>query len=647
MQQLVRVGIPSEGLSRHVDPGMMTTRVDDTDFLLIPKGLSAEKVQQIPRAQIQGLRVATGVLVGEREIRTAPGRIARFGNTIYTGGTSGTITIYARRAPSFLFGNVLVAVRQERLTGTATATTAGRLVDSTSPFRPSHVGRVVRNTTASLQTVITGFLNPDEVEVADDVFESGDEYWIAIRSDVVGMAPYISDGYIPLNDSTVLGELNDDDAVDIVQFQNRAFIISANNRGAILYKNQFRALGLRECRDNNTLVVSVSAAGAVTGKYKWALCFEDSDSFRTSPPLAIENAGDYYTLAGKRLNLSSLPTNTIDTWTHFVLFRRKDEWDQWYQVARVAKATGAIEDNVVDGVALASNTLNPYRYMAAGWRRMFTCRNRAFFYGGNRLEIHGALSATKDSDVVTLSAPYTAEDWMVGKDIQIGKEATVSYQIRAMMGDHELQLVVAWDGETVLTQDGVIGTDQNRLAWTFDSYGDAEMVSPYYFVDVNPDDGDEIMHCAPVQDYPIVLKRRGVYLVRIGQIVDPVGCEVPDVDVSVLDLQCPLGCVGPWAAAMDTRGWLFWFSGQTGVMVFDGSSFRCASEAIRDRLLELDPEQFYSARMVHDPTANEMYLGNLMDLAGLSVGLVLNLDTGRWRELADLEIRASCAAMVK
>jgi hypothetical protein len=61
--------------------------------------------------------------------------------------------------------------------GTATATSAGHLIDTTlNPFVPGDVGRKVWNTTDDTYTYITAYNSASDVSVNDDIFTSGEGY---------------------------------------------------------------------------------------------------------------------------------------------------------------------------------------------------------------------------------------------------------------------------------------------------------------------------------------------------------------------------------------------------------------------------------------------------------------------------------------
>jgi len=64
--------------------------------------------------------------------------------------------------------------------GTASATSAFRLIDTTNPFAffGVYVGDIVYNTTDNTQTTIVSGISLTELELADDIFVSGDDYEI-------------------------------------------------------------------------------------------------------------------------------------------------------------------------------------------------------------------------------------------------------------------------------------------------------------------------------------------------------------------------------------------------------------------------------------------------------------------------------------
>lgn len=886
------IAIPSPGLIASLDPGLMVAGDP-----------------QSGQGQAVGFRSFRNMLADRESIRTSYGRTAILGNRIYVGGTSSKIAVYLRKDTTRFFGNLLVAVRQFRVTGTAKPTAAGYLSDTNNVhFTPDMVGRIAYNVSSPGYTVITAFVNSTKLQVADDIFVYPNDYWIATRSEVVAMAPFVTDGSIVFADETLLGEMEDDEFLEIVVFQNRAYLLSGTNRGAIVYKNSFRLIGLTECTDNNSLSVDLTYFGVLSGNYKWALCWYDQATYKISPPLIIDNSGDWYTLTTKRLVIdpTTLPTSSTDTYTHLLLYRKKDEWDDWYRVAEITKdanassgtttaaaakyliSTGAFDiddigmlavntlseqaaritkllnanevlletdiflgdqaytitdgittsaaanklidsgaswdssvigkrvhdsafnwatitgvdsptqlalnadifssgeayticevttgfgtkilndsgagfdstlvgkkvhnesaqwayvvevistselrlsadifsasgegyrfetgrnttttpnklidqrasfdgtyvgkvlyneagthatitavdfawqlalsagifdswtgesfgiafgDNVADSVALASNVLIPDRDPPCGFTRIFTYRNRAHFYGGYALRINGGVSTTQGSAVVTLAAGYTTAEWMIGSKIfisPIGSASVLAYEVRRILSSTQLELVSNWTDASVSGGNARIVSDANRIAFAYQNFGDAEMLNAWYLIDVEPEDGDLIMHCAEVQERLVVLKRRNVYLVVIPPVVDEIDATIPEVFYRIVSLGCKQGCVGPRAACHDHEGNLYWFAGDAGVLRYDGAQIRELSGAVRDRIREMDTDSFYDAVLFFEPNGREIILANLTTTAGeADVALAFSLKTGGWREMADFDVRAVCAVAVK
>lgn len=884
------IAIPSPGLVASLDPGLMV--IHDP---------------QSGETQAVGFRSFRNMLADRESIRTLYGRTAILGNRIYAGGTSSKIAVYLRKDATRLFGNLLVAVRQYRVTGTAKPTAAGYLSDTTNGhFTPEMVGRIAYNVSNPGYTVITAFVNPTKLQVADDIFVYPNDYWIGARSEVVAMAPFVTDGSIVFADETLLGEMEDDELLEMVVFQNRAYLLSGTNRGAIVYKNSFRLIGLTECTDNNSLSVDLTYFGLLTGNYKWALCWYDPGTYKIGPPLIIDNSGDWYTLTTKRLVIdpTTLPSSATDTYTHLLLYRKRDEWDDWYRVAEITKdanassgtttaaaakyliSTGAFDiddvgmlavntaseqaaritkllnanevlletdiflgdqaytiadgittsaaanklidsgaswdssvigkrvhdsalnwatitgvdsptqlalnanifssgeayticevttgaaanrlndsgagfdstlvgkkvhnesaqwayvvevistselrlsanifgsgegyrfetgrnttvtanklidqrasfdgtyvgkvvyneagthatitgvdyawqlalsadifsswtgesfgitfgDNVADSVALASNVLIPDRDPPCGFTTMFVYRNRAHFYGGYALAISGGVSTTQGSAVVTLGAGYTTAEWMIGSKIfisAIGSTSVLAYEVRRILSSTQLELVSNWSDASVSGGNARIVSDPNRIAFAYQNFGDAEMLNVWYLIDVEPEDGDLIMHCAEVQERLVVLKRRNVYLVVVPPVVDEVDATIPEVFYRIVSLECGQGCIGVRAACHDHEGNLYWFAGDAGVLRYDGARIQELSGAVRDRIRQLDTNKFHDAILFFEPNGREIVLGNLTATDGeTDLALAFSLETGQWREMADFDVRAVCTVAV-
>jgi hypothetical protein len=307
---------------------------------------------------------------------------------------------------------------------------------------------------------------------------------------------------------------------------------------------------------------------------------------------------------------------------------------------------------MIDSVALASNVLIPDRDPPCGFTGMFVFRNRAHFYGGYRLAITGGASATNGSAVVTLSAGYTTDEWMIGAKVFIAAGGSTSvrpYAVRRILTTTTLELVSNWADASVSSGNAVILTDPNKIVFSYQTFGDVEMANVFYEIDVAPNDGDLLMHCAVVRDRVICLKKRAVYLLAMAEVVDEADSTPPQVNYRALSLGCEQGCVGPRAAVQDAMGNLYWFAGDGGVWRYDGGRAMEISGAVRDYPRRLDTELLYYAVMMFEPNNNEIVVGNLTfdDGSQDKIALAVDLDTGAWREMADLDLSAWATVQVQ
>jgi len=89
-------------------------------------------------------------------------------------------------------------------TGTTTATTATKLVDSAASFTTSvEVGNIVVNTTDNTMTNITAIDSATTLSVADDIFTSGETYTIYKQPETGGAILYVGgSGNIKLTTSS-------------------------------------------------------------------------------------------------------------------------------------------------------------------------------------------------------------------------------------------------------------------------------------------------------------------------------------------------------------------------------------------------------------------------------------------------------------
>lgn len=71
-----------------------------------------------------------------------------------------------------------LAANTVTLTGQADQTEAFKLHDADGSFTADYVGAVVLNTTDTTQTTVTAFVDSGELTLADDIFESGENYSI-------------------------------------------------------------------------------------------------------------------------------------------------------------------------------------------------------------------------------------------------------------------------------------------------------------------------------------------------------------------------------------------------------------------------------------------------------------------------------------
>ena len=77
-------------------------------------------------------------------------------------------------------------------TGTTTATTASKLVDSAATFTTSvEVGNIVVNTTDNTMTNITAIDSDTTLSVDDDIFTSGETYTVYKQPDTGGAILYV------------------------------------------------------------------------------------------------------------------------------------------------------------------------------------------------------------------------------------------------------------------------------------------------------------------------------------------------------------------------------------------------------------------------------------------------------------------------
>lgn len=76
-------------------------------------------------------------------------------------------------------------------TGTATATTAGSLVDSSASFTTNLLGAVVVNKTDNTIAYVTGFTSATTLVLSNDIMASGEEYYIYKSDNNQGCSLYI------------------------------------------------------------------------------------------------------------------------------------------------------------------------------------------------------------------------------------------------------------------------------------------------------------------------------------------------------------------------------------------------------------------------------------------------------------------------
>lgn len=323
------------GLNDSRDPSKLAIRPDENNQNLIV----------MPAYPVWRNMISTDM----RSSRTRMGFKSLTDEAFYPAGTSGSVSLLAKTSAGTIDGNLILIQKHTTATGTVGTPVAGFLPATAAIFTPADIGNVVKDDTSGNKTIITRFVNSTLVEVNNDYFTTGSGAFTLYRGgDTKGCAYYLIDGVNSIANNTVIGEMNDDDWFYTVMFQNRLIVLSGANRGSVLYKDSFRPLGMLPMYDNNSLGVT-TPAGDITGSVKWALCFEDGDTYKLGAPMYIEDVttDGFYVLANERLELdvSTLPTNTSDTWTHYALYRKMAEWDSFRRVARIPKTATTFSGN--------------------------------------------------------------------------------------------------------------------------------------------------------------------------------------------------------------------------------------------------------------------------------------------------------------
>jgi hypothetical protein len=350
----VHIRVQSTGIDESRDPSMLEVRPDENNqnTIVVPK-----------------LKVFRNMISFDgRSSRSRMGFKSLTDEAFYPAGTTAKVSILAKTSAGTIDGNLILMQGHTRTTATTGTPVAGFLPSTTAVFTPADIGNVVELVSSGATTIINRFVNDSLVEVETDLFTGGAaSFYIYRGSGTKGVAYYLIDGVNSIANNTVLEyrgtatdvELTDDDHFFTIMFQDRLFILSGTNRGHVLYKDEVHKLGMKPAWDNNSLGVT-DPAGSITGSVKWALCFEDGDTYKLGAPLYIEDSttDGFYVYANERLELDvgTLPTNTDDTWSHYALYRKMAEWRSFRLAARITKdaalftgtTTGSQENRLID-----------------------------------------------------------------------------------------------------------------------------------------------------------------------------------------------------------------------------------------------------------------------------------------------------------
>ena len=176
----------------------------------------------------------------------------------------------------------------------------------------------------------------------------------------------------------------------------------------------------------------------------------------------------------------------------------------------------------------------------------------------------------------TFSEPYL-DAWVADPDTAAFAELD-GYQQTAktkFVEEHRNRVFYAGVEETLFDSDGAVDSVieyPSRLYWT-SLYQPDRWVG---FIDVNPEDGDEITQILSFHNNLIIFKRSRTYLL-LGS--SPVNFEVRLVNAEV-------GLVAPRAlATLDNR--VIFYAGRAGIYAFDGSNFARISNKIRPDILSI------------------------------------------------------------
>lgn len=558
------------------------------------------------------LPAALNVIPTGGVLRTVPG-YRPLSNLVYAGGTTSKVALWFRRvSDTSQDAGMILATKQAQTTGTTTATKANHLVDSGASFHPGLVHRVVKNTTDSTYTVVVRFVSPTTLEVADDYFVNGEGYAILDVGETIAGIWYSQIGMGLPSDLTLLGEIDSTDSLYPVTLLGRLFLLTGADRGYVLHGKTFRPLGMMACRDNNSLSVDVSQSGSHTGKYKFALVWYDAETYRMSPEYIIEDSNTedgYYVLSGKKivLDTGTLPTNTVDTWTHYRLYVKKDEWADYHFGVEVEKTASTFEESETDGTLLARETLAQNRIAPSGFTYGAEWQDRLALWGHHGLEITGGISVSNGSTLVTLGGGVTTDEWMRGARLFMaasGSSPLHGFEIKAIVDSTTLELYFAWDGDTISAGDGRIVPYPSRVVIGLSGYANCEFTSPWHYIDVNPDDGDMVVTCFEHAGDLYVLKRHSMWRLTLDQIIDQLGGEIPTVLITTRKI-AEIGCCGPRAIATDGRSGWYWLAGPHGLMRFDGIRTLPAptdnGKSIKPYLVGQKEEDFWNVRATNNP----------------------------------------------
>jgi hypothetical protein len=536
------------------------------------------------------LRKALNVIPTGGAIRTTPGYYPLH-EKIYRNGTSGKVAISASKLDEISANAVFVrATEQSKLTGTTSATNSGKIQVAAATFKPEHVGCLVQNTTDATSAIVTKFVSSTILDISSDIFTSGESYSLHEIGDTIASTFYENPNAAAYSDGALIGEIASAGSVSFVQVQDRLLVLSGEERGSVIHGNQFRPIGMSECFDNNSLAYTVTGAGNKTGLYKWAVTFFDESSLRESPPMLIENPDrddGFFVMASNILEFTeaTLPTNTIDTWTHYKLYCKKSEWRSFRWVQTMEKTDSPFQDNLADAILTPREPLIENRYAPAGFTRGVKWLNRAILWRRHSLAVAGdgstaGVSVENGSDEVTLTGSTTAE-WMAGSRLYMaadGGALTKGYDVKYVKDATTLVLFSDWDGDSISFGDAQFAPEPNRITICMDTYSNCEYTSPWHIYDVNPDDGDEIVSCFVIGETLYVLKKNSVWAVRYVNITDQIAEEIPTVLLDIKNISMGDGCVSPDAVTVADDGTAYWLT-TDGLVNFDGRTIRQVSRS--------------------------------------------------------------------